>query len=156
MALGVSEDHLELAASVRGWAGRHGAPPGTARTAIRTCCGPPWPGRACSACTCPGRSGGQGFGLSELAVALEELGHALLPGGFLPTVLAGALLAAARPAEGETRKLLAGLADGSRSGAVALARRADRHGESAVTSSWTANQRRSSGPGWPTWSCCRC
>jgi hypothetical protein len=54
----------------------------------------------------------QGYGLSELAVALEELGHALVPGGFLPTVLASALLAAAQPADagpgGETGKLLAG------------------------------------------------
>ena len=60
--------------------------------------------------------------------ALEELGHALAPGGFLPTALAGALLAAARPADGETRKLLAGLADGFTVRGRRAGPRADRHG----------------------------
>ncbi|HEY2442182.1 MAG TPA: acyl-CoA dehydrogenase, partial [Streptosporangiaceae bacterium] len=46
-----------------------------------------------------------------------ELGRSLLPGGYLPTVLASAVLAAAN-ADG---KLVAGLADGTRSGAVSLA-----------------------------------
>ena len=43
----------------------------------------------------PEEHGGQGFGLPELAVALEELGRALVPGASLPTVLASAVLAAA-------------------------------------------------------------
>ncbi len=122
MALGVSEEHLELAASVRGWAGRPDSPmPGLLGLHL------------------PEESGGQGYGLGELAVALEELGDALVPGGFLPTVLASAALARAGAASGEAahagaasagaarsgmpgeiQKLLAGLADGSRSGAVAL------------------------------------
>src|SRR3984957_2870282 len=107
MALGVSEDHLELATSVRGYAERHGGPlPGLLGLHV------------------PEESGGQGYGLAELAVALEELGDALIPGGFLPTVLASSVLASSGPARsggaGETQKLLAGLADGSRSGAVAL------------------------------------
>ena len=50
----------------------------------------------------PEESGGQGYGLGELAVALEELGDALVPGGFLPTVLASAVLASAgRPVRGQ-------------------------------------------------------
>src|ERR1700728_3437431 len=102
MALGVSEDHLELATSVRGYAERHGGPmPGLLGLHLRE------------------ESGGQGYGLGELAVALEELGDALVPGGFLPTVLASAVLARSGGA-GEMQKLLRGLADGSRSGAVAL------------------------------------
>jgi len=103
MALGVSEDHLELATSVRGYAERHGGPmPGLLGLHL------------------PEESGGQGYGLGELAVALEELGDALVPGGFLPTVLASAVLASAGPVGADVAKLLRGLADGSRSGAVAL------------------------------------
>ena len=65
--------------------------------------------------------GGQGFTLPELAVVLEELGHALFPGPLLPTVLVSAALArvprgpASVPAE-----WLTGLADGSITAAVAL------------------------------------
>src|SRR3979411_357498 len=104
MALGVSEDHLELATSVRGYAERHGGPmPGLLGLHL------------------PEESGGQGYGLSELAVALEELGDALVPGGLLPTGLARTLLDRSGAAAADTGKLLAGLADGSRSGAVALA-----------------------------------
>ena len=95
----------------------------------------------------PEEHGGQGYGLPELAVALEELGRALVPGAFLPTVLASAVLAdavladavlasaaltdavlpsaaltdAAPAAGGGIAKLLAGLADGSATGAVSLA-----------------------------------
>src|SRR5262249_26996627 len=53
----------------------------------------------------------------ELAVALEVLGRALVPGAFLPTVFASAALVAA----GVTGKLVTALADGSKSGAVGLA-----------------------------------
>ena len=40
--------------------------------------------------------GSQGFGLTELAIVLEELGYAMAPGPFLPTTLAAALLALPR------------------------------------------------------------
>ena len=56
--------------------------------------------------------GGQGFGLPELAVVLEELGHAVAPGPFLPTVIASALLAACGNEEAR-RTYLPGLAEGS-------------------------------------------
>ena len=39
-------------------------------------------------------SGGQGFGLAELSIVLEEMGFAMAPGPYLPTTLAAALLAA--------------------------------------------------------------
>jgi 3-oxochol-4-en-24-oyl-CoA dehydrogenase len=122
MALGVSEDHLELAASVRGWAERHGGPdvvadsyPGVLRAGLAA--------QGLLGLHLPEEYGGQGYGLSEQAVALEELGRALVPGGFLPTVLASALLAQAGNPTGNTDlgKLLSGLADGSRTGAVGLA-----------------------------------
>jgi len=65
--------------------------------------------------------GGQGFTLSELAVVLEELGHALFPGPLLPTVLVSAALA--RVPRGPATvppEWLTGLADGSITAAVAL------------------------------------
>ncbi len=67
----------------------------------------------------PEADGGQGFGLAELAVVLEELGYALLPGPVLSTVLAAALLARHGTAAQRTR-YLPGLADGSTPAAVAL------------------------------------
>ncbi len=69
----------------------------------------------------PEEQGGQGFTLAELAVVLEELGHALFPGPLLPTVLVSAALA--RPSRGPASvptEWLRGLADGSITAAVAL------------------------------------
>src|SRR5581483_7670803 len=63
--------------------------------------------------------GGSGFGLPELVVVVEELGRAVDPGPFVPTVIASALLAAAAPEALRTR-LLPGLVDGSVRGAVGL------------------------------------
>ncbi len=67
----------------------------------------------------PEALGGQGFTLTEVAVVLEELGHALFPGPTLPTLLVSAALVrhentAVRDA------LLPGLADGTVTAAVAL------------------------------------
>jgi alkylation response protein AidB-like acyl-CoA dehydrogenase len=63
----------------------------------------------------PEEHGGSGFGLPELVVVLEEMGRAIAPGLFVPTVVASALLAEA----GATDRL-AGLADGSTTAAVGL------------------------------------
>ncbi|GAB2853460.1 acyl-CoA dehydrogenase [Actinocorallia aurea] len=67
----------------------------------------------------PEEHGGSGFGLSELVVVVEELGRAVAPGPFVPTVIASAFLAEAAPAQLQA-ELLPGLADGSVIGAVAL------------------------------------
>jgi alkylation response protein AidB-like acyl-CoA dehydrogenase len=67
----------------------------------------------------PEEHGGQGFGLVEQAVALEELGRALAPGPYVPTVLASAAIAAYAGGEAKA-ELLPALADGSRTAAVAL------------------------------------
>ena len=151
MALGLSEEHLELAAAIRGWGQRH-CPPEVIRAIADDDSGGPGPaGESIAAALAeqgvlslhvPEEHGGQGYGLPELAVALEELGRALVPGAFLPTVLASAVLAdavladamladpalastvladAAPAAGGGIAKLLAGLADGSATGAVSLA-----------------------------------
>jgi alkylation response protein AidB-like acyl-CoA dehydrogenase len=131
MALGLTEEHLELAAAIRGWAQRNcpaeviraaadDAGSGSAR--YRESFGPALAEQGVLGLHVPEDRGGQGYGLPELAVALEELGRALVPGACLPTVLASAVLADAALASTEvTGKLLSGLADGSASGAVSLA-----------------------------------
>jgi alkylation response protein AidB-like acyl-CoA dehydrogenase len=68
----------------------------------------------------PPEHGGEGAGLPELAVVVEELGRVVAPGPFLPTVLASAVLVEAGPPELQSA-LLPGLANGSRIGAVGLA-----------------------------------
>jgi 3-oxochol-4-en-24-oyl-CoA dehydrogenase len=126
MALGLTEEHLELADAIRGWAQRY-SPPELVRAAADGPDGgsaryleslvPSLAEQGVLSLHLPDEDGGQGYGLPELAVALEELGRALVPGGFLPTVLASAALVSA----GVTGKLVVSLADGSRAGAVSLA-----------------------------------
>ncbi|MEP7023727.1 MAG: acyl-CoA dehydrogenase [Actinomycetota bacterium] len=130
MALGLSEEHLELAASVRGWAERS-CPVDVVRAAAnsddsgarqyRESLAPSLASQGVLGLHLPECHGGQGYGLPELAIALEELGHALLPGAFLPTVLASAVLDSQLNTAATLGKLLAGLADGSLAGAVSLA-----------------------------------
>jgi hypothetical protein len=67
----------------------------------------------------PEAYGGSGFGLEELVVVVEELGRAVAPGPFVPTVIASAFVAAAGD-DALKSALLSGLADGSRIGGVAL------------------------------------
>ena len=67
----------------------------------------------------PEEYGGSGFGLSELVIVVEELGRAVAPGPFVPTVIASATVAATAPSE-TCARLLPGLADGSSIGAVSL------------------------------------
>ena len=60
--------------------------------------------------------GGQGYGMLELAVAVAEFGHGAVPGPFVPSVIASALIAAHDPES----KLLAELASGETIAAAAL------------------------------------
>src|SRR5215469_3089497 len=132
MALAVTDEHRQLAEAVTGWAERH-SPPGTARDAAdggalvyREKLAPSLASQGLLGLHLPETAGGQGYGLPELAVAVEELGRALVPGAFLPTVLASAVLAAsgAADAAGAADSGLSGqlssLADGTLTGAVAL------------------------------------
>jgi alkylation response protein AidB-like acyl-CoA dehydrogenase len=146
MALGLTSEHLDLAAAVRGWAQRH-VPAEVVRAAANgpDCgtevyhrqFGPALAEQGLLGLHLPEADGGQGYGLPELAVAAEELGRSLLPGPFIPTVLASAVLAdgplagSGQPADGvaavgavtasQVSKLIASLADGSKTGAVSLA-----------------------------------
>jgi alkylation response protein AidB-like acyl-CoA dehydrogenase len=67
----------------------------------------------------PEEHGGSGFGLPELVVVVEELGRAIAPGPFVPTVIASAVINAAAPDDVKA-KLLPGLTDGSTKAAISL------------------------------------
>ncbi|MFC4048942.1 acyl-CoA dehydrogenase [Actinomadura syzygii] len=113
MAIGLTGEHEALAASVRGLAER-AVTARTVRDADPGC----WPALAeqgLPGLHLPEDAGGQGFGLLEQAVALEELGRALVPGPYTPTVLASAMLHACG-----ALSLFPGLADGSHTAAVGL------------------------------------
>jgi alkylation response protein AidB-like acyl-CoA dehydrogenase len=75
-----------------------------------------WPGIAV-----PEGNGGQGLGSIELSILCEELGRAVAPVPFLPTVLAATLIEHAGSDEQRSR-WLPGLASGETLGAVAEAR----------------------------------
>jgi alkylation response protein AidB-like acyl-CoA dehydrogenase len=63
--------------------------------------------------------GGSGYGLPELVVVIEELGRAVAPGPFVPTVIASAVIAKDGTAEQKSR-LLPGLIDGSVTAGIGL------------------------------------
>jgi alkylation response protein AidB-like acyl-CoA dehydrogenase len=63
--------------------------------------------------------GGSGYGLPELVVVIEELGRAVAPGPFVPTVIASAVIAKDGSAEQKSR-LLRGLIDGTLTAGIGL------------------------------------
>src|SRR5262249_44321262 len=75
--------------------------------------------------------GGQGFGILELAVVLAEFGYGAVPGPFVPSAIASALIAAHDP----DAKVLAELASGTAIAAYALdsGLTATRHGPKEET-----------------------
>ena len=124
MPVAVAEEHEVLRRTVRRWLESH-CPPDVPRAALAA---PPtelpgvwkevadqgWLGLHLDEA-----DGGQGFGLVETAVVLEELGRALVPGPVLTTLVTSA--AVARVAGSATRAaLLPGLADGTTPAAVHL------------------------------------
>jgi alkylation response protein AidB-like acyl-CoA dehydrogenase len=117
MPIAISDEHRELAAVARSFAERHSLlrqaralldAPGEET-------GPLWKELAelgWLGLHVPEAYGGHGYGLLELAVLVEELGRVVMPGPFLPTVIASAVLERASHA-GVTERWLPGLADGS-------------------------------------------
>jgi len=98
MSIGSATEHDELSASVSGLVARHAARPDTRYRFDDLAAGvrpPYWQvfrDQGLVALHLPEDHGGGGFGLPELAVVLEATGHGLLPGPYLPTVLAGAVV----------------------------------------------------------------
>jgi 3-oxochol-4-en-24-oyl-CoA dehydrogenase len=76
----------------------------------------------------PEDHGGSGYGLEELVIVVEQLGRAVAPGPFVPTVIASAVIATTG-ADDLQADLLPGFADGSLTGAVALASSATLSGD---------------------------
>ncbi len=123
MPIGITEEHEALHEAVHGWVERHCAPsvPRAYLDADTDALPPFW-----GALAEMGWLGlhvdeaysGEGYGIPELAVVLEELGAAVAPGPFLPTVLASALIASA--GKEAARDLVPGLVAGTTVGAVAL------------------------------------
>src|SRR4051812_42699659 len=124
MAIGIADEHVQLAAVASSFMKRHGE-----RTSARVALEAEteelpefwddlrelgWLGLHL-----PEEYGGSGYGLEELAVVVEELGRALAAGPYLPCVIAGAVIAASGSDEAKQR-LLPGLADGSLLAGVAL------------------------------------
>ncbi|ANZ18993.1 acyl-CoA dehydrogenase [Streptomyces noursei ATCC 11455] len=123
MGIGITQDHRDLAEAARGWAAR-AVPPEDVRKLLdappaRTGRPAHWDGLAAQGLLglhLPEADGGGGGDLLDLAVVLEEFGRAALPGPYLPTVLAAALLHRG----GAPRHLVRALATGERIAAVAL------------------------------------
>jgi alkylation response protein AidB-like acyl-CoA dehydrogenase len=63
--------------------------------------------------------GGSGYGLPELVVVIDELGRAVAPGPFVPTVIASAVIAKDGTADQRAR-LLPGLIDGTVTAGIGL------------------------------------
>jgi alkylation response protein AidB-like acyl-CoA dehydrogenase len=151
MTLALIEDHLALAESVRGWA-EHTAPPAAIRPVLeaadhgaalyRDTLRPGLAAQGLLGLHLPEALGGQGFGLAELTVATEELGRALFPGWFLPTVLASAILSRALAGAADTAELeglIKGTAAGTLTAAVGLGQAIegrDVSGDLVLTGDW--------------------
>ncbi|CAN5150903.1 acyl-CoA dehydrogenase [soil metagenome] len=124
MALAITEDHEALAQVATSFLGKSGAREAARATLDRVSEGLPdlWSTAAdlgWLGLHLPEEHGGSGYGLAELAVVLEALGHELAPGPFLPSVVCSAVIAAVAD-EGLKSELLPDLADGRRVGAVGL------------------------------------
>ncbi|HEX2850981.1 MAG TPA: acyl-CoA dehydrogenase [Acidimicrobiales bacterium] len=72
----------------------------------------------------PEEYGGSGYGIEELVVVVEELGRAIAPGPFVPTVVASAVLVAAGD-DAARKGLLPGLVDGTAVAGVGLGGRVE-------------------------------
>jgi alkylation response protein AidB-like acyl-CoA dehydrogenase len=124
MSIAITEDHRALATTVADFLEKHGARAEarallTADTETLPAFWPDLCALGWLGLHVPEEHGGSGYGLSELVVVVEELGRAIAPGPFVPTVIASAVLAAAAP-EAVAARLLPDLASGARTGAVAL------------------------------------
>ena len=121
MPIAIKPEHQDLAESVQALVKRV-APPEVLHEALETpILNPPPFWRAAAEQGLHGLHlaesvGGQGFGLLELAVAIAEFGYGAVPGPFVPSAIASALISAHDP----DFKLLAELAGGDAIAAAAL------------------------------------
>ena len=136
MTIALTSDQRDLTAAVTGFTARHGAVAAT-RTAFKELSAgelqPSWHalvGQGLHAIHLPEWAGGDGAGLVELAVVLEEAAFGLFPGPLLPTAFAGQLIAEHAPRELARRLLPELVAGAAAAGAVTPAGlRAGRSGD---------------------------
>ena len=113
MAIAITPEHRELADSVRSLVMR-AAPSEVLHAALETPLPTPPPyWQAAAEQGLPGihlseSVGGQGFGIVELAVVLAEFGYGAMPGPFVPSAIASALIAAHDPAAEPLPQLASG------------------------------------------------
>jgi alkylation response protein AidB-like acyl-CoA dehydrogenase len=124
MSIAITDEHRALAATVSGFLSKNGSR-GAAR-ALLEAQADARPGFWTEMGTLgwlglhlPEKSGGSGFGLPELVIVVEQLGRAVTPGPFVPTVIASGVISAIGP-PGLQERLLPGMASGSLAGAVGL------------------------------------
>jgi len=93
--IGITDEHAELAASVRKWAESQGAIDAVRAAEQDAAALAPWAGRAAeqglTTIALPEADGGGGGSVLDQAVALEAAAYALVPGPLLSTTLAGLL-----------------------------------------------------------------
>jgi len=124
MSISSTTEHDELSASVSGLVARHAARPDTRNRFDDLAAGghpPYWQAfrdQGLVALHLPEDHGGGGFGFADLAVVLEATGHGLLPGPYLPTVLAGAVITDS--GAGPARSALLGALTAGATAAVAV------------------------------------
>jgi len=113
VSLALTEEHLALAATARRWLETH-TPVAAARAVLETetdtrpgwwldLVALGWLGLAMAE-----EHGGQGYGISELAVVLEQTGRVALPGPLLPTVIAATAIARWAPDPSSVHALVDG------------------------------------------------
>ena len=124
MPIGIGEDHEELRRTVRRWLEAR-CPPEVPRALLDAeveTMPPFWDELADQGWLgihVAEEYGGQGFGMLELAVVVEELARAVAPGPVVPTMLVAAVVSAGAD-DAQRKALLAPLADGTCPAAVAL------------------------------------
>ncbi len=127
MPIALTDEHEAQRLSARRWLDTH-CPPSVPRALLdadEEALQPVWKEMAAQGWLgihLPEEFGGQGFGLFELAVLLEETGWSVMPGPLLPTVVTSALVAEAvgATAAATAAALLPGLADGSQTAALSF------------------------------------
>lgn len=123
MPIALTDDHVELQKTAADFLARRQARAGAralleAPTEVLPTWWPELAGLGWLGLHVPEANGGSGYGIEELVVVVEQLGRAVAPGPFVPTVIASATLAAIG---GEVAAAhLPGLADGSTIGAVSM------------------------------------
>ena len=121
MPIAINSEHNDLADSVRSLVAKV-APPEVLHEALETpISNPPPYWKAAAEQGLQGvhlaeEVGGQGFGILELAITLAEFGYGAVPGPFVPSAIAGALISAHDTAS----PLLAPLASGETIAAYAI------------------------------------